>query len=99
MQKVNVVFDDVFDDADLILVPKRCVNAIREIEYAFNHWLQSDQNTEFWGIASDGRPCVDCETVGLIYWLNTYYRLPDEPLAEILQQHTDYNPEYPSFEF
>jgi hypothetical protein len=55
MQKVNVLYADEFNDADIILIPDRMVNDINKIEHDFDRWLQTDQNTEFWSIASDGK--------------------------------------------
>ena len=72
MTKVNIVFDDFFDDADIIAVPDELVPKIEAIGQEFLHWDPPAEDSDYWVII-DGRKCCAAETTGFIKWLNSNY--------------------------
>lgn len=97
MTKVNLVFDDTYDDVDIIAVPDSLVVEIRRIGQEFLYWLPSAKDEEYW-VETDGEKCLNAETEGFIKWLNTHYCTTTEA-ACIIEQHTRFCPEYPRIDF
>jgi hypothetical protein len=72
MVKVNIVFDDIFDDADIIAIPDELFLQIEEIGQAFLHWVLTTEDPDYWKLIN-GRKCIIAETDGFIKWMNTTY--------------------------
>ena len=70
MIKVNIVFDDLFDDADIIAIPDEVSSRIEEIGQEFLHWIPTAEDPEYWALIT-GRKCNIAETDGFIKWMNT----------------------------
>ncbi len=97
MVNVNIVFDDVFDDADIIAVPAEIAPKIEEIGQEFLEWLSATKESDYSTIIK-GQHYVVAETDGFIKWLNTRYCKATEK-ACIVAQNTDYNPELKTIQF
>ena len=97
MTKVNIVYDDFFDGADIIAIPDELVSKIEAIGQEFLYWAPQATDSDYWVII-DGRRICTTETKGFIKWLNSNYCANTEK-AYIVSQNTNYNPEYPIIEF
>lgn len=97
MQRVNVVFDDVLDDTDIIVIPDEIASNIVAIGQAFLQWLPAAKDDAY-QIVIDGHKCLVAETDGFVKWLNARYCLGSEK-AYIEVQHTRYCPQYKTVEF
>ena len=97
MKRVNIVFDDVFDDADILLIPDEIFSRIEEIGQEFLQWLPSTENPEYWTIIN-GRRCMVAETDGFIKWLNATY-CKDLQKAIVVARNTNYEPSLKIIEF
>ena len=97
MTKVNIVFDDMFDDADIIAVPDEMVSQIEAIGQEFLNWIPSAEDNDYWTII-DGRKCPVAETDGFIKWFNAAYCQKAEK-AYVVARNTKYDPNYHIIEF
>ena len=97
MTKVNIVFDDIFDDADIIAVPDELIPRIEEISQEFLFWKPSLDDKDNW-LITDGKICLVKETDGFIKWLNSTYCKNIEK-AYVIVRNTNYCPDYKIIEF
>lgn len=97
MTKVNIVFDDVFDDVDIIAIPDEIAYKIEEIGQEFLDWVPDPNDKDYW-ITINGNKCVVAETAGFIKWLNSYYCL-EKGKAYVIATKTNFCPEYKTIEF
>lgn len=97
MTKVNIVFDDFFDDADIIAVPDEIVPNIEKIGQEFLNWQAPEDDSDYW-IILNGRKCSVAETDGFIKWLNANY-CQGTKKAYVIARNTEYCPEYRIIEF
>ncbi|MBQ2964423.1 MAG: hypothetical protein IJE14_07150 [Clostridia bacterium] len=97
MVNVNIVFDDVFDDADIIAVPAEIAPKIEEIGQEFLEWLSATKESDYSTIIK-GQHYVVAETDGFIKWLNAYHCKGSEK-TRIIAQNTNYNPELKTIQF
>lgn len=97
MTKVNIVFDNVFEDADIIAIPDEIVPQIDVIGQEFLDWVPTTTDSDYWTIV-DGRKCLSVETDGFIKWVNSSYCLNIEK-AYVVTRNTDYYPQYKIIEF
>ncbi len=72
MRKVNIVFDDIFADADIIAIPEEIFSHIEEIGQEFLHWVPTAEDPDYWKLIN-GRKCTIAETDGFIKWMNATY--------------------------
>ena len=99
MIKVNVIYDDVYDDVDIIEVPETIFSRLDSIVREFLEWKRDAPicDEDYWTEINDRTYSV-LETKGFVKWLNMIYCNEDESVA-ILKQHTDYCPLYECIEF
>lgn len=97
MTKINIVFDNVLEDADIIIVPDEIATKIEMIGQQFLDWVPNANDSDYWTII-DGRKCSVAETNGFIKWLNCHYCL-DAEKARIIKKNTNYDPNYKILEF
>ncbi|MBR5783450.1 MAG: hypothetical protein IKY33_04430 [Clostridia bacterium] len=97
MIKVNIVFDDIFDDTDIIAIPDEIFSHIEEIGQAFLHWVPTVEDPDYW-TTIDGKKCVVAETDGFIKWLNATY-CKDSEKAFVVARNTNYEPNLKIIEF
>lgn len=99
MTKVNIVYENCFDDADIIAVPDEIVFKIEAIGQEFLKWVPhaDPQDSDYW-LITDGRKCLIAETNGFIKWLNSQYCSNTEK-AYVVARNTDYCPQYKIIEF
>lgn len=97
MTNINIVYDDMYDDADIIAIPDFLVSAIEAIGQEFLFWIPTTDDEKYW-IYIDGKKCSIAETIGFIDWLNSTYCKETEK-AYIISQNTNYCPDYKIIEF
>ena len=97
MIKVNIVFDDLFDDADIIAIPDEVSSRIEEIGQEFLHWIPTAEDPEYWALIT-GRKCNIAETDGFIKWMNTTYCKNLEK-CYVVARNTDYDSTLKIIEF
>ncbi len=97
MTKVNIVFDGVLDDADIIAIPDKIAPKIEAIGQEFLDWVSNANDSDYWVII-EGKKYSVAETSGFIKWLNTCYCSKIEE-AYIVNKNTTYCPQYPTIEF
>ena len=92
MTRINIVFDDVFDDVDIIAIPDEISSKIEAIGQEFLHWVPNAKENDYWTII-DGKKYSVAETEGFIKWLNSGYCSETEK-AYVVEAHTNYCPIY-----
>lgn len=97
MAEVNIVFDDIFDDADIISVPNEIISKIEAIGQEFLFWQPPENDSDYWTVVN-GKKYRVAETDGFIKWLNTNYCQNTEK-AYVIKRNTDFCPEYKTIEF
>lgn len=97
MRKVNIVFDDIFDDADIVAIPDEIFSHIEEIGQEFLHWVPTAEDSDYWTIIY-GRKCTVAETNGFIKWLNATY-CKDLDKAFVVARNTNFEPSLKIIEF
>ena len=97
MLKVNIVFDDLFDDADIIAISDQVAPIIVNIGQEFLHWVPSAEDSDYWTIIN-GRKCTVAETDGFIKWINSTY-CKDLEKAYVIARNTNYDPTLKIIEF
>ena len=97
MTKVNVIFDNSFDDADIIAIPDEIASRIETIGQEFLDWVLTAKNSDYW-VNMDGQKCLVIETDGFIKWLNSRYCSNIEE-AYLVTRNTNSCPLYKSLEF
>lgn len=97
MTKINIVFDNAFDDVDIIAIPDEILPRIEAIGQEFLDWLPNAEDESYWVILNERKISV-AETDGFIKWLNSCYcrRLEN---AYIVERNTKYCPLYKKIEF
>ena len=97
MTKVNIVFDNVFDDVDIVAIPDEISTKIEMIGQEFLDWVLNAKDSDYWMVI-DGQKYSIAETNGFIKWLNSCYCSKIEK-AYIVAQNTNYCPQYKVIEF
>lgn len=99
MVKINIRYDGVDDDVDIVAIPSEIISTLDEIVQAFLNWLPTAplDDPDYWVFTREKR-ISNLETVGFIKWLNNNYCTGSKK-AVIVCQHTDYQPQYKSIEF
>ena len=99
MKHINIVYDDYFDDADILLVPDYVAEHIKSVVMQFNKWLVIPENHgPFLVSTENGAFCLSIDTEEFLWWLNNIL-ITDDSKAVVVKQHTSFNPEYPIAEF
>ena len=96
MKEINVVFDGILDDVDIITVPDAVEAEIDEIGQEFLDWLPTANESEYWMVL-DGKKLIVAETEGFVKWLNNNHCEIEK--AHVVERNTNYNPENKSVEF
>ena len=95
---INVLYDDLFDDCDIISVPDEIGENAEQYSQMYCRWLDSDQCPEEYHIVINGNLGTICETEGFVKWINLSFG-KGNIVAQIVKQHTKFVPEYPTAEF
>ena len=100
MKKVNIIYDDEFQDVDIIAIPDDIFGDVDKLGALFIQWVIESapkDDRDYWSI-KNGEYLLIIETIGLVKWLNNHY-CKNGSKAYIVEQHTSYCSEYQSIEF
>ena len=99
MRSVNLLFEEEYDDVDIISVPDEIADNIDDVAQLFFKWLWIPENRQhFYVTLPDGKEALGIDTKEFLWWLNHVF-LSSGKKAEIILQHTKYQPEYPTAYF
>ena len=100
MTNINIVYDEEFEDADIICIPDHIYYRLMEIVNEFLDWLPNapKNNEDYWCSSNDGKFYQILETKGFVQWLNEKYCQEGEE-TKIVEQNCKYNPEYKTIEW
>lgn len=99
MVRVNILYADNIEDADIILVPENIAQNIEFFTQKFFDWVYANENQKlFQKTDSLGRVYVSIGTQDFIWWLNEY-EISTIPYASIVKEHTTCCPNYPTAQF
>lgn len=98
MRPINIVYEECYDNVDIVLVPEDIANSIESVAQEFFCWLLAPENNKRFVIPHE--KWGEVLLIGakeFLWWLNNIKITGEE--ATILHQHTSYVPEYPTAEF
>ena len=99
MKRINMIFDNEYESADILLVPDQIADEIDKVVWDFNIWLKnSEQAQRFAVTAANNKTYLNINTEDFIWWLNNIKLVGDER-AQLEQQFVPYIPAYPIAEF
>lgn len=99
MRPVNLLFDEEYEDVDIISVPDEIADSINDIAQQFFSWLGNPENARrFYVKLPNGKESLGIDTKEFVWWLNHVF-LPAGQAAGIVTQHTSHHPEYPTANF
>ena len=99
MKQINVLYDDDFEDVDILLVPDDIALHIDDVTQQFIKWLNIPENRcRFLILNGSGNQVLGVDTEEFLWWLN-HIKILDEQKASIVCQHTKYINTLPTAEF
>ena len=99
MKKVIVLFDEQYDDVDILSVPKRIAENINDHGQSYCRWLESPNVDSNLLKVVNGVKCTVLETEGFVDWLNSTVLKDEDNKAIILESHVPFVEGYPIIEF
>lgn len=96
MVNINILFDGLYNDVDIIAVPNDIVQNIDKLAQEFLHWIPPEDDEDGWVVIHNNK-CLAKETIGFIKWLNANYCATDK--AYIVQEHVQHCSKYQTIEF
>lgn len=88
MKHINIVYDDNFDDVDIIAVPDNIARNIESIVNEFMEWLSVPKNRQNFMVQSaEGNLVLSVGTDEFLWWLNCV-KLAADARAVLVCQHT-----------
>lgn len=94
MQKINLVYEDDYDDVDILLVPDYVAEDIQKILQEFFDWVAIPENGFRFKIELNGEKVLSIDTSEVVWWLENHV-IKEGESVEVLKQHTTFCPEYP----
>ena len=99
MKTINIVFDDLYNDVALLLVPDEIADSVDMVVWEFNNWLSvSDNQQRFLVPYTNETMVLAIGTEEFLWWLN-HVKIIDKNKASIIRQHTQYVPSFPTAHF
>lgn len=99
MQKIIVLYDENYNDVDILSVPDRIASCINDYGQSYCRWLESPEVDPKLCATVNGVKCTILETEGFVDWLNSEVLKDDEERATILETNTEFCEGYPVVEF
>ena len=97
MREIYLIFEDDYEDCDVICVPDFIADNAPRYGQLFCDWLANTTDESYF-VDISGKKYLSCETEGFIRWLNNFYCNINEK-AYIVKQHTSYLSGYTKIEF
>ena len=99
MRLVNLLFDEEYEDVDIISVPDEIADDIDAVAQQFFRWVWIPENRQRFSVPrQNGTPVLSIDTEEFLWWLNNIY-LPAGQTADVFLQHTHFRPELPTANF
>ena len=99
MKCINIVYDDEYEDVDIVRVPRWVADDIESILQEFNEWLSIPTNKQqFLRRHTDGRMVLSIDTPDFLWWLENI-KIAEKHTTEIVKHHTIFDPNLPTAEF
>lgn len=106
MKLINILYDYEYDDVedtvivtdyvDIISVPDFVCDNLDSIVQKFFDWVSNTKNYDYYIKNANGEEVLDIGTNEFIKWLNNNYIQYENQEIRIVEEHTNYNPNYPS---
>ena len=97
MKNVQIVYDGLFDDVDVIAVPDDIYEEIDRLAQEFLDWKAPEDDWDYW-CELNGRKVPMTGAKGFVKWLNNYY-CHGEDQAAVVEKNVIYTTEYKMIEF
>lgn len=90
---INVFFDELFEDADVIDIPESVWEEIENIKATFFKWLFNKKiNHKYWVTIDGEKKYCSYRAEAFVYWLNNFYLLNNNKKAICLNaEKIDYS--------
>ena len=88
MKKINIVFDDDYEDVDVIVIPDEIADAIQRLAQDYLFWIPPKDDPNGW-VVDDGEPVLIKETTGFVEWLNKNHCIGVK--SYVIEEHTSYS--------
>ena len=99
MEYIYVVFDNEYDDVDILSVPNEIAENIDLVVQQFFNWLCVPENANRFLIPSqNGHMVLGIGTKEFLWWLNSV-KITGTLKAELITQHTTLQHDFPIAEF
>ena len=99
MKHINIVYDDNFDDVDIIAVPDNIAQNIESVVQEFMEWVSTPKNQKRFVVKSaEGNLVLSVGTDEFLWWLNNMKPTVDAK-ASLVCQHTVLMPGLPVADF
>lgn len=99
MCNINLLYDDVLNDVDVVCVPACVAEDIMSVTQKFFSWMNNKDNIHDYRVTNaKGETVLVIETESFIWWLNEHFIKSDKK-AFIVSQHDEFNPDYPTAYF
>ena len=98
MEPVCILFDDMYDDTDIISVPDVLYANIEELGQQFQWWLGKGEH-DFWVTSPNGERYLTLETSGFVWWLNKRLGDDSKEKVKIVAENVRYRPYLKTVEF
>lgn len=99
MKKINLIYEDDYNDVDILLVPDDVADNIDDVVRCFFSWLRVEENaSRFMVTTASGHKGLSVDTKEFIWWLNNIW-IRNDSEAKVIVQHTSYQNEYPRADF
>ena len=95
MKKINLIFDEVYDDVDILLVPDDIAECIESVMLEFGRWLSCDENAKCFRTGQGKFLAIG--TSEFLWWLNSI-KITQGCKATIFTKHTECDPSLPKAE-
>ena len=99
MQKIIVLYDENYNDVDILSVPDRIASCINDYGQSYCRWLESAEVDPKLYTTVNGVKCIILETDGFVDWLNSTVLKDEENKAISLESHVSFVEGYPILEF
>ncbi len=93
MKRINVVYDEDFENAIILEVPDEVADAIEAVTQSFFDWIHKNPE-QFHQTLPDGRTMIVAGADEFAWWINQYHATASKP-AKVIMDCGKYNPQYP----
>jgi hypothetical protein len=99
MKLINLIYEDDYDDVDILLVPDFVHDHIEDVLQTFFNWAAKTREHGYFIIDEKGKEVLAIATKEFVEWLNCNYFQSEGQEIVVVEANTKYNAEYPSAEF